>query len=560
MASAQTSSNHDKLISDAERYFSEKLLSDRIVGLSAAIVMDGKVVWTKGFGYADRDNKVPMTPETVVNIGSVTKTFTSLAVMQLNESGKLNINNRLKTYLLSFHPLLRPGYSVNDVTVRSLITHTSGIQSDIWKNSDLGSAKYTDVLNYINSTYLLYPAGQVALYSNAGYNILGNLVKTISHEDYDDYVHKHIFSPLHMTTSGFAMDTLKNRSKIYAYGQEFKEYELRDIASGGIYSTITDLAKYAIGMMDAYNGKGSAVIKQNTAKQMFALSNANVAIETNKKGLGWFSFRNDSTFAMFHAGSAGFAQAKLLLFPDKNAAVMVLTNTAEGGAAAEEFCFNMLPSFGLSVADLFPTPTTVLSPSPVTQRLSQSVLKKHEGCYASTAPYTPISVDNDYLRLVSGNSVTLLKPINANEYIPYTMKEADTIVKDVNQRYFFKDVKNLHYLILRNKNREYAIGHRINTVNNPIWDQRKGLHEQYGYQMLIGDSKFKSLEIYTTPDKVLMCRLKTMGSTYEIPLDIIDDNHAMTTSLYSGFGGFTVTFQQENGHSVVDFGGLTFRK
>ncbi|SHL96559.1 serine hydrolase [Chitinophaga sp. CF418] len=557
---AQTHKQYQELISKSDEYFADKLASDHIVGVSAAIVIDGQVIWARGFGYSDRDRKVPMLPETVVNIGSVTKTFTSLAVMQLHEKGLLNINKRLNTYLPGFHPMSRPQYSANTVTIRSVITHTSGIQSDIWKNSDLESGKYTDVLRYINDTYLLYPAGAVALYSNAGYNVLGHLVKTVSKEDYADYVHKHIFLPLKMTSSGFAMDALKNRTKIYAYGQEFKEYELRDIASGGIYSNINDLAIYAIGMLDAYRGKSNALISQKTAQQMFALSNASVRIETNKKGLGWFEFRNNSTFAPYHAGSAGFAQAKLLLFPDKNAAVMVLTNTAEGGKAAEEFCFNMLPRFGLSVSDLFPSPINIPAATTTTVSLNKLILQAHVGSYASSVPYTTIRFDNGHLNMESAGNVTLLKPVSSNEYIPYTIKGADTVIKNIKQRYFFNDIGGYHYLIQSDKNREYNIGYRLRPIDTLAWKQRSGLYEQYGYQMLIGDSKFKSIEIYITPDQVLMCRLKTMGSSNEIPLDVIDSNHAMTTNLYSGFGGFTVTFHNEGAYQIVNFGGITFRK
>lgn len=555
---AQSNKQYQELISTSDKYFKDKLASDHIVGVSAAIVIDGQVIWAKGFGYSDRDRKVPMLPETVVNIGSVTKTFTSLAVMQLHEKGLLNINKGLNTYLPGFHPMSRPQDSSSAVTIRSVITHTSGIQSDIWKNSDFGSGKYTDVLGYINDTYLLYPAGTVALYSNAGYNILGHLIKTVSREDYAAYVHKHIFLPLKMASSGFAMDALKNRTRIYAYGQEFKEYELRDIASGGIYSNINDLAKYAIGMLDAYRGKSNALISQKTAQEMFALSNAGVRIETNKKGLGWFEFRNDSTFAPYHAGSAGFAQAKLLLFPDKNAAVMVLTNTAEGGKTAEEFCFNMLPRFGLSISDLFPSPINIPA-STTTVSPAKLALQEHVGSYASSAPYTTIRLDNGNLNMESGGNVTLLKPVSSNEYIPYTIKGSDTVIKD-KQRYFFNDIGSYHYLIQRNKNREYTIGYRLRPVDTLAWKQRRGLYEQYGYQMLIGDSKFKSIEIYITPDQMLMCRLKTMGSSNEIPLDVIDSNHAMTTNLNSGFGGFTVTFYNEGGYQIVNLGGLTFRK
>ncbi|RXF67921.1 serine hydrolase domain-containing protein, partial [Arcticibacter tournemirensis] len=194
---------HANLVKAADKYFIEKVESDHIVGLSAALIIDGKVAWKKGFGYSDLENKAPMTPETVVNIGSVTKTFTSLAIMQLAERGLLDLDKPLNIYLPSFHPRIRPGMNLHDITARSVVTHTSGIQSDIWKNSDIETGKYTDVMGFINETYLAYPAGMASLYSNAGYNILGSTIKEVSREDYARYVHRYILSPLGMTNSGF---------------------------------------------------------------------------------------------------------------------------------------------------------------------------------------------------------------------------------------------------------------------------------------------------------------------------------------------------------------------
>ena len=78
--------------------------------------------------------------------------------------------------------------------------------------------------------------------------------------------------------------------------------------------------------------------------------------------------------------------------------------------------------------------------------------------------------------------------------------------------------------------------------------------------MLIGDSKFKSIELYISPNRVLMCRLKTMGSTNEIPLAVIDSNHALSSGVNAGFGGFTVTFSANKKEQLVDFAGITFRK
>src|SRR5688500_10635988 len=88
IGTAQQGKDYSELQKESDEYFQNRLNSDNIIGITAAVIMDGKVVWTNAFGYSDRDLKVPMSTETVVNIGSVTKTFTALAAMQLNENGK----------------------------------------------------------------------------------------------------------------------------------------------------------------------------------------------------------------------------------------------------------------------------------------------------------------------------------------------------------------------------------------------------------------------------------------------------------------------------------------
>ena len=153
---AQNNNNYSELIKECEDFIIQKMESDNIVGVSAAIIIDGSVIWSNGFGYADKENKVPMTVNTVVNIGSITKTFTALALMQLQEKGLLNINQPLNKYLPQFNPKTR-GENLKQLTIKSVITHCSGIQTDILNNSDLATGKYTDVLGYVNETYLLYP-------------------------------------------------------------------------------------------------------------------------------------------------------------------------------------------------------------------------------------------------------------------------------------------------------------------------------------------------------------------------------------------------------------------
>ena len=556
---SQNNNNYLELIEESEDFIMRKMKSDNLVGVSAAIIINDSVIWKNGFGYADKENKIPMTVNTVVNIASITKTFTALALMQLQEKRLLNINQPVNKYLPEFNLKTR-GENLKQLTIKSVITHSSGIQRDILKNSDLRTGKYTDVLGFINETYLFYPPGMVESYSNSGYNILGHLIKEMSRQDYPEYIHNNIFTPLGMSNSGFAMDSLKNRTKIYAGGKEAKEYELRDIASGGIYTDINDFARYSKGLLDAYNGKNNSIIKKEMIKNIFTLQSKSALIEQNKKGLGWFMLKNDSVFAVTHNGSAGFTQANLFLIPEKKAAVMILVNSAEGWPLAKDFCKNFINKYGLKGQDMVPPPVIKeihKELRPIV--LSNKLLRKHVGDYANGFSFLTISIEDSNLIMVRDNKHYLLKALSENEFLPYEIVGKDSLIQKDNERYCFINVDKLHILFQKVGNREYQLGYRLNKFNISPLSEKFGAYEHYGYQMLVGDTKFKGAELSLAENRVLMLKLIAYDGEFTFPLNVISNEYAVTSGLSTGFE-YTIKLKENERYDIIDFGGITFRK
>ena len=544
---------------ELEDLISGKMESDNLVGVSAALILDDSVIWKKGFGYADKEKHIPMTENTVVNIESVTKTFTALAIMQLQEQGKLDIDQPLNTYLPQFRPKTR-GEDLDRLTVKTLITHSSGLQTDILKNSDLATGKYTDVLGFINETYLFYPPGLVESYSSAGYNILGHLIKEVSKQDYPDYIRQNTFVPLGMDHSGFFMDSLQNRTRVYAAGQSLHEYGFRDIASGGIYTSLNDFILYARGLMAAWNGASTSLIATATVREMFTLRTGEVLLESNKKGLGWFMFANDSLFAVTHAGDAAWGHTVLILVPEKKAAAMILINSAEGESLKNEFSNYFIYHLGLSIPDII-SPGVIRETSteinPVI--LPGDVLQKHVGIYSQGFGYESVSAEGNNLVIDTNNRKYHLKALSANEFVPFESTAQDTLTEKSDERYFFVDTCSFHMLFHEAGGNETRLGYRLNPFDTSMFHEMLGEYEHFGYQLIVGDTQFKGAELSLSAEGVLMLKLIAYDGEYSFSLNVISGEYAVTSGLGSGFA-YTVKFTENEGCSVIDFGGITFRK
>ena len=559
VANAQNSYNYKELVRECEDLITKKMESDQIIGVSALIMVNDSVILKKTFGYADKDNNIPMTENTVANIASATKTFTTLAIMQLQEKGLIDINQPLTKYLPQFHPLTR-GENLDDLTIKSVITHSSGIQTDVLKNGDLGTGKYTDVLGFINESYLLYPPGLVESYSNSGYNILGHLIKQVSGVDYPEYIHQYILTPLNMSSSGFLPDSLKGRTKVYSQGKSMHDFGFRDIASGGIYTNINDFMKYAKELMHLYNGMNSSLINTSAIREMFTLQTGNVLIESNKKGLGWFMFKNDSVFAVTHAGDAVTGHAEICLIPQKNAAAIILINSAEGEALKRDFSFKFINKFGLNVPDIIPEPVIKKVQNEIKPiALPEGTLKKHAGDYSQGFSYITVSSEGGDLLMDKDGKQYILKAISENEFVPYQKAGPDSLLVKEKERYYFMDYNNFHILFHKKKNSESRLGYKLNTFNTSLFTKKLGKYEHYGYQLIMGDTKFKGAELSLSGNRLLMLKLIAFDGEFAFPLNIISNEYAVTSGLGTGFG-FTVKFTEDENYNIVDFGGLTFRK
>ncbi len=317
-------------IPQIEKMIVEEMEKNSVPGISIAIAVDGQLVYSKGFGYADLENKVPFTAQTVSRIGSVSKTFTALAAMQLVEQGKLNLDAEIQTYLPSFPRKEKP------ITIRHLLCHQSGIRH--YKGNEfLSAVDYNDVessLAIFKDDPLVNLPGEKFSYTTYGYNLLSRAVEAASGESFPDYLQKHIFVPLNLNQTYLdrprqiiplrAHNYTKNGSGVIENAAAVNQSN--KWGGGGLLSTVEDLIKYA----EAYDGDKLA--KRETIKKMFTAQNTNDGKPT-AYGLGWAIASDQGKNRVEHSGGSMGATAILTKYPEQGLTIAALVNCDHYGAS-----------------------------------------------------------------------------------------------------------------------------------------------------------------------------------------------------------------------------------
>jgi CubicO group peptidase (beta-lactamase class C family) len=243
------------ILSEIETDAESARLKAKIPGMSIVIVHDQEVLLAKGFGYADLEKKIPADPQTVYRVGSVTKVFTALMLMQLRDAGKLQLDDSIEKYLPEFKiksrfPDARPA------TFRQVAAHYSGLPREAPMLYELQvtdeQPSVEEQLKSLKNSEMLLPAMTMYSYSNLGYAIMGLALSRVAKQPYDQYVAAQILKPLGMNYSGFALT--EQMKKHFAVGykpagsdgtyQRSSYPTYVPLASGMLYSNVDDLASF----------------------------------------------------------------------------------------------------------------------------------------------------------------------------------------------------------------------------------------------------------------------------------------------------------------------------
>jgi CubicO group peptidase (beta-lactamase class C family) len=347
----------------------ESLIKFKVAGAAIAIVKDGKVIHSKGYGVADINTKKPVNENTNFQIASNSKAFTTAALAILEEEGKLKWTDKVKDHILEFK--MYNDYVTENFNIQDLLTHRSGLGLGVGDLMFFPDGSNFTVKDVVTSFQHFKPVSAFRTqfdYDNLLYIVAGEVIARASGMSYESFVQNRIIEPLQMNNS-FVGSLLKDKSNLSTpHSSEsgtIKKIDAYDIgmgsAAGGIYSNVTDMSKWMI--MRLNKGKYGIDLKSS----IFSLKNHNemwrihTVTETNPNprynshfsgyGLGWGLSDAKGNLKVSHTGGLPGMLSIVTMYPDLNLGIVILTNTENGGGGLFSSITNTISDSYLGLDD-----------------------------------------------------------------------------------------------------------------------------------------------------------------------------------------------------------------
>jgi len=326
-AQAPTTVAHAVNDSQAEQHartVANELLARGIPGLGIAVAVDGQMVYSEGFGYADLEERVPVWPTTKFRIGSVSKPLTAVALVQLVDQGKIDLDVPVQTYIPTFPD------KGGKITARLLAGHLAGIRH--YAGDEFLIVKHydnvLDGLKIFQDDPLVAPPGTRFRYSSYGYNLLSAVIQSASGEAFLAYMHEHVFGPLGLrsTIEDQPAQIIEQRARFYTHlkNQPVLNAPFVDNsykwAGGGFLSSAEDLARFGSALLQP------GFLKPESLRLLFTSQKTLGGTETGY-GMGWFIRKSKSGQRLYeHSGGSTGGSSQLILYPDAHLVVAMVCN------------------------------------------------------------------------------------------------------------------------------------------------------------------------------------------------------------------------------------------
>lgn len=317
---------HGEAVEQARALARALVEEENLPGLSVAVGLDGGTVWAEGFGWANLEQRVPVTPLTRFRIGSVSKPLTAAAVGLLHQRGGIDLDAPVQEYVPSFPEKRWP------ITMRQLMGHIAGIRH--YRGDEfLSSVHYDDVLEGLDifvADSLLFRPGTEYSYSSYGWNLVSAVVQAAAEEPFLDFMVREVFAPIGMrhTVPGYMARIVPNRVSFYVYGEDDRLRNAPYVdnsykwAGGGFLSTPADLIRFGFALLDG------ELLEPGTVDLMWTSLRLESGEETGY-GLGWSVGEDAAGRPMVgHTGGSVGGTTSYAIFPERRMVVAVTSNVS----------------------------------------------------------------------------------------------------------------------------------------------------------------------------------------------------------------------------------------
>ena len=333
-------------------------LSDRmkhyhVPGISVAFIDHGAIAWTRTYGYADVASKTRVTPDTLFQAASISKPVAAMAAMRLVQDGKLKLDEDVNLKLATWKVPENSFTVEQKVTLRRLLSHTAGLTTSGFEGYVPGEPlpDMVQILNGdkpANSGPVRVDAvpGSIWRYSGGGYVVMRALLSEVTHEDFLQLVSDLVLRPAGMTHSTFQQPLPKSLQPNAATGYQIDGQPLQErfctmpeLAPDGLWSTPTDLARFAIEVLKEYAGTSDRIVSPATVREMLTRQKENYGLGFEMEPQGsepWFG----------HGGSNRGFRSRLLVYPKRDQGIVIMTNGDGGRTLREEFIRAVAKEYG----------------------------------------------------------------------------------------------------------------------------------------------------------------------------------------------------------------------
>lgn len=532
-------------------YITQSINQFDIPSIAIGIVDRNGLAWSSGFGYADRENNILADDRTLYRAGSLAKLLTATAILQLEETNAIDIDQALSVWLEGFDYRSRfddPGV----ITPRHLLTHHSGLPSNINKGQ-WTDERFTHLVAQLRDEHISYPTDFISNYSNVGYSLLGAMIERVSRQSFENYMSEHILEPLGMDSSEFSSYTDGSTQFAVGHrlGQQRSNLPVRDIPALGFNTNVQDMANFISAILSSGKFQQTRVLSQQSIKSMFQAQNSRIALDLDESiGIPWMLGRLETRkrdLVAEHSGSMMNYSSHIMLIPGLDFGIVMLSNTGDITKQlrimSEEIVYIILD-------EKRRTPINYYTPQHSTAIAKPRNTSTNR--YVSDSGVIELDTKNSEIRALSQNKKIGLIPLPDGWFGIFSEHQS------VSTRISEQTIDGREVMVVETNGDARLIGTQVEADNEFNWNRQFG-----DYQILNPDKDFPVTDVRVLrKDKITyLCYRMPLLSEKMIflPITPVSENEAITQGLGRARGE-TVASRIVEGEMQLIYSGFVAKK